>query len=97
MKYEFNEIHAIAEIKETTQNTEAQIDLHKITRNPITGITISNHPVEIVEHTQDRTPKKIHKITLDHNHHTIIETEIVPDDRFHEIDFEILEIILIPY
>ena len=78
------------------QDTEVQINLHKITRNPITGIAISKHPVEMVHHTQNRIPKIIHNITLDHNDLTVIETETVHDDRFHEIDFEMLETFLIP-
>ena len=51
----------------------------------------------MVHHSQDRIPKIIHNITLDHIHLIIIETEIVHDYRFHEIDFKMLEIILILY
>ena len=80
--------------KETTQDTEVQKNLQKITRNLITVIAISDHPVEPVHHTQDQIPKIIRNITLDHNHITIMETEIVRDNRFHKIDFEMLEIIL---
>ena len=55
-------------------------------------IVISNHRVEMVHHTQDPIFKIIYNIILDHNHLTIIETEIVHDDRSHEIDFVMLEI-----
>ena len=86
---------AIAEKKEITQDTELQINSHKITQNPITEILISNHRVEMVHHTQDQILKIIHNIIADHNHLTITETEIVHDGRSHEIDFIMLEIMLI--
>ena len=49
-------------------------------------IVISNHRIEMVHNTQDRISETIHNIILDHNHLIIIETEIVHDDRSHEID-----------
>ena len=61
------------------------------------GIVISNHRVEMVHHTQDQISKAIHNLTLDHNHLNTIETEIVRDDHFHEIDSVTLETILIHY
>ena len=85
----------MAENKEITQDAEFQISSHKITQNPITEIAILNHRVETVHHTQDQISKMIHNIILDLNHLTIMETEIVHDDRSHEIDFVILGILLI--
>ena len=72
-----------------------QINTHKVTQNPIMGIVISNHRVEMVHNTQDKIHKIIHNKILEHNHITIIETEIVHDDRFHEIDSVMFETILI--
>ena len=77
------------------QDTEVQTKSHKITQNPITEISISSHRVETVRHTQDQISKPIRNISLHHNNLTIIETEIVHDDWSHEIDFVMLENILI--
>ena len=60
------------------------------------GIVTSNHRAETVHPTHDQFLNEIH-IILDHNHLTIIETEIVNDDHSHEIDFVLLETILILY
>ena len=51
------------------------------------GIAILNHPVEKFLHTQDQFSKPDLNIILDHNHLTIIGTEIDHDDRFRKIDF----------
>ena len=85
----------IVENNEITQDTEVQINFHKKTQNPVMGIVIPKHRVEIVHHTPDKIHKIIHNTTLEHNHLTIIETEIVHDDLFHEIGSAMLEIILI--
>ena len=70
---------------------------HKITQNPITETVISNHHIEIVHHNQDQISIIIHDIILDHNQLTLIETEIVHDDRSHEIDFVMLGTLLFHY
>ena len=81
----------------THQGTEVQINSHKITQNPITEIATSNQQVKTVHHTQDQIFKLIHNIILDHNHLTIIETEIAHDNCSHGIDFVMLENKLIHY
>ena len=43
------------------------------------------HPVEMVHNNQNQILTIIH-IIQDHNHPTIIETEIAHDDRSQEID-----------
>ena len=68
---------------------------HKITQNPIIGTVTSNHRVEMVHHTQYQIFKLTHNKILDHNHLTIIGTEIPHDDRSHEIDIVMLENTLI--
>ena len=61
---------------------------------PIMGIVISKYRVETVHPTRGQISNQTQKI-LDHNHPIIIDTEIAHDDRFHEKDFEMLEITLI--
>ena len=86
---------AIAENIEIIQDPEAQINSHKKTKNPIMGTAFLNHRVETVHHTQDQISKLTLNIILDHNHLTIIGTEIFPDDHFQEIDFVMSRITLI--
>ena len=85
---------AIAENIEIVQDTEAQINSHKITQNPIMGTAFLSHRVETVHHTQDQISKLTLNIILDHNHLTIIGTEIFHDDHFQEIDFVMSRITL---
>ena len=59
------------------------------------GIATSNHRVETVHHTQKQNFKLTHNIIQDHNHLTIIGTEIAHDDRSHGIVFVMLKITLI--
>ena len=59
------------------------------------GTAFLNHRVETVHHTQDQISKLTLNIILDHNHLTIIGTEIFHDDHFQEIDFVMSRITLI--
>ena len=74
----------------------SQTNSHNLTQNLTTVIAILSHRVEVVHHNQDHKIFKLIQTTiLEYNHFTTIEMETVHADHSHEIDFVLLQSILI--